>query len=213
MRNSRRRRGARGAAPRHSQNERGTLSGLRLLETNRAACRRPFLVGSGRAARGRTTRLLARSNSRARSTEHIPGGDHSSTTWRRQATITMNVNAQIHYRDLPVSHPSGRTHSQLHQLKRKLLRVALEETPETELFKRLSGAANQAAELAWATSYPLLVFPHLFDEMVKAVRERFQQEQISDGQSSLTSSDADLRFEDIHSVPRWSDPIFINDRL
>src|SRR2546422_1760260 len=31
---------------------------------------------------------------------------------------------------------------------RKLLRVALEETPETGLFKRLCGAANQAAELA-----------------------------------------------------------------
>ena len=99
----------------------------------------------------------------------------------------MNVNAQIHFRDLPVSHPSGRTHSQLHQLKRKLIRVALEETPETELFKRLCGAANQAAELAWATSYPLLVFPVLFDEMVNAVRARFQQEQISDTQSSLTS--------------------------
>jgi len=100
-----------------------------------------------------------------------------------------------------------RTHSQLHQLKRKLLRVALEETPETELFKRLCGAANQAAELAWATSNPLLVYPSLFDEMVTAVRERFQQEQISDAQSSLTSLDADLRFEGIHSVSRGSDPI------
>jgi len=119
----------------------------------------------------------------------------------------MNGNAQIHYRDLPVSHPSGRTHSQLHQLKRKLLRGALEETPETELFKRLCGAANQAAELAWATSNPLLVYPSLFDEMVTAVRERFQQEQISDAQSSLTSLDADLRFEGIHSISRGSDPI------
>ena len=105
------------------------------------------------------------------------------------------------------SRPSGRTHSQLHQLKRKLLRAALEETPENGLLKRLCGAANLAVELAWATSYPLLVFPHLFDEMVKAVRERFQQEQISDAQFSLTSLDADLRFEGIHSVSRGSDPI------
>ena len=105
------------------------------------------------------------------------------------------------------SRSSGRTHSQLHQLKRKLLRAALEETPENGLLKRLCGAANQAVELAWATSYPLLVFPHLFEEMVKAVRERFQQEQISDAQSSLTSLDADLRFEGIHSVSRGSDPI------
>jgi len=106
-----------------------------------------------------------------------------------------------------VTHPSDRAHSQLHQLKRKLLRVALEETPETGLFKRLCGAANQAAELAWATSNPLLVYPCLFDDMVLAVRERFQQEQISDAQSPLTSLDADLRFEDIHSVSRASGPI------
>jgi hypothetical protein len=103
--------------------------------------------------------------------------------------------------------PSDRTHSQLHQLKGKLLRAALEETPENGLLKRLCGAANQAVELAWATSYPLLVFPHLFDEMVKAVRERFQQEQISDAQSSRTSPDADLRFEGVHSISRVSDPI------
>ncbi len=91
--------------------------------------------------------------------------------------------------------PSDRTHSQLHRLKRKLLRAALEETPETGTFKQLCGAANQAADLAWATSHPLLVFPHLFDEMVTAARDRFQQEQISDAQPSLTSLDADLRFE------------------
>src|SRR2546427_3623020 len=95
--------------------------------------------------------------------------------------------------------PGDRTHSQLHQLKRKLVRAALEETPETVSFKRLCGAANQAVKLAWATSYPLLAFPCLFDEMVKAVRERFPQEQVSDGQSSLTSLDADLRFEGIPS--------------
>jgi len=100
-----------------------------------------------------------------------------------------------------------RMHSQLHQLKRKLLRAALEETPENRLFKRLCGAANQAVKLAWATSYPLLVFPHLFDEMVKVVRGRFQHEQISDAQSSLTSLDADLRFEGIHSVSLGSDLI------
>jgi len=105
--------------------------------------------------------------------------------------------------------PSDRTHSQLHQLKRKLLRAALEETREPGSFKQLCGAANQAADLAWATSHPLLVFPQLFDEMATAVRERFQQEQISDLPFLLISLDADLRFEDIHSVSRESDPISI----
>ena len=51
-----------------------------------------------------------------------------------------------------------------------------------------------------------LVYPCLFDEMLKAVQDRFQQVQMSDAQSSLTSLDADLRFEGIHSVSRGSDP-------
>lgn len=144
--------------------------------------------------------------------------------WRRQATITMNGMTQISYRKLLffrsclesspanlepklfapfLARRSGhRTHSHLHRLKRKLVRAALEETPETASFKRLCGAANQAMNLAWATSYPLLVFPCLFDEMVEAVRERFPQEQVSDGQSSLTTLDADLRFEGIPFVSR-----------
>lgn len=134
----------------------------------------------------------------------------------------MNGPAQIHYRELlffrsclessparveprpsstlGATRPSDRTHSQLHQLKRKLLRVALEETPETRFFKRLCGAANQAAELAWATAHPLLVFPCLFDEMVKAVRKGFQQEQITEANPWFSSLSVDFRFEDIHPV-------------
>lgn len=64
-----------------------------------------------------------------------------------------------------------RTHTQLHQLKRQLLRAALEATPQAHLFKRLCGAANQAADEAWNTSLPLLVFPCLFDELATAARQ------------------------------------------
>jgi hypothetical protein len=93
-----------------------------------------------------------------------------------------------------------RTHSQLLQLKRKLLREALEETPDAGLFKRLCGAANQAAALAWGTSYPLLVFPLLLEEMVNTVRALSEQERITDAQPSHASWFADLRFDRIHRV-------------
>ncbi|MGC3958733.1 MAG: hypothetical protein QM813_12580 [Verrucomicrobiota bacterium] len=63
-----------------------------------------------------------------------------------------------------------RTHTQLHQLKRQLLRDALEATPQAHLFKRLCGAANQAADQAWETNAPLLVFPCLFEELITAAR-------------------------------------------
>src|SRR5262249_51292806 len=64
----------------------------------------------------------------------------------------------------------ARAHTNLHQLKLKSLQSALETTSNARLFKRLCGTANQAADLAWATPYPLLVFPCLFEEMAEEVR-------------------------------------------
>jgi hypothetical protein len=75
-------------------------------------------------------------------------------------------------------HSSGKTQSQLHQLKQKLLHIALKEATEVGLFKQICGVANQAAELAWNAPCPLLVFPSLFEELVQIAREQFQQEQV-----------------------------------
>jgi hypothetical protein len=54
-----------------------------------------------------------------------------------------------------ISFRTTHAHIDLHQLKLKLLKSALETTSNAGLFKRLCGAANQAADLAWATSSPL----------------------------------------------------------
>jgi hypothetical protein len=69
-----------------------------------------------------------------------------------------------------------RAHTQLQQLKRRLLRSALEETPDAALFKPLCGAASDAADRSWATAWPLLVFPCLFEELIQNVRQEFQGE-------------------------------------
>ena len=61
-------------------------------------------------------------------------------------------------------------------LKRKLLAERLGETFEPSLNSQLRRAANEAAALAWVTSYPLLVFPTLFDEKAEAA-ERFVERQ------------------------------------
>ena len=132
---------------------------------------------------------------------------HINQSFSRSGLVSSPTNVEPKpFAPFHASRPNDRTHSQLHQLKRKLLRVALEETPDTGSFKRLCAASNQAVKLAWAASHPLLVYPCLFDEMVKAARQQFQQEKIRDAHP-LRSSDADLRFEDIHSVSRGSDPI------
>jgi len=110
----------------------------------------------------------------------------------------------------------GQTHPQLHQLKQKLLRVALEKTTNTvELFKQICGAANQAAELTWTTTYPCLVFPCPFKKMAQVVRTRFQQEQLQcSGTESLpTLADIDPGFEGIHPDFGRSNPISSTELL
>jgi len=54
------------------------------------------------------------------------------------------------------------------ELKRRLLAERLEESLESEFSSQLRRAANEAAALAWVTSYPLLVFPVLFEEKTEA---------------------------------------------
>lgn len=59
----------------------------------------------------------------------------------------------------------------LERLKGRLLRERLAATPVPEAFAPLRRASNEAAALAWASGYPLLVLPELFREKAEtAVR-------------------------------------------
>lgn len=61
---------------------------------------------------------------------------------------------------------------QFEQLKNRLLRRLLDDAVRPELNTPLRRAANDAAALAWTTSFPLLFFPVLLEE--KALRARLQ---------------------------------------
>jgi len=97
---------------------------------------------------------------------------------------------------------SGRVLAQLHQLKRKLLREALEAAPEAQFFKRLCGAANQAADLAWMTSHPLLVLPCLFEEHVQQLHHDFEARQFTESGSweEEASAETQLGRHEAHPV-------------
>ena len=58
--------------------------------------------------------------------------------------------------------------TELERLKNRLLATQLARVTEPELNAPLRHAANEAAALAWATVYPLLVFPVLFEEKTRA---------------------------------------------
>jgi hypothetical protein len=69
--------------------------------------------------------------------------------------------------------------TEFERLKDRLLARQLAEVPTSELNPPLRRAANEAAALAWATLYPLLVFPVLFEEKTQAaLRQAARQARI-----------------------------------
>ena len=66
--------------------------------------------------------------------------------------------------------------NEFERLKNQLLARQLAEVPEPELNTPLRRAANDAAALAWATVFPLLVFPVLFEEKIEAAVLRLRRQ-------------------------------------
>jgi hypothetical protein len=62
----------------------------------------------------------------------------------------------------------------LHRLKQDLLQAALKQADDSMLYRELCRIANEAAEQAWDTAFPLLVFPCLFAEMVQELLSHFE---------------------------------------
>jgi hypothetical protein len=66
--------------------------------------------------------------------------------------------------------------TEFERLKNRLLARQLAEAPTPELNTPLRRAANDAAALAWATLYPLLVFPVLFEEITQAALRQAERQ-------------------------------------
>ena len=76
--------------------------------------------------------------------------------------------------------------TEFERLKSRLLARQLAEAPTPELNPLLRRAANEAAALAWATLYPLLVFPVLFEEKTQAaLRQAERQARIFESSREL----------------------------
>ena len=64
----------------------------------------------------------------------------------------------------------------LEELKDTLLRQLLGETTNPAQNTALQRAANDAAALAWATRYPLLVFPALLEEKARVALAQYRRQ-------------------------------------
>ena len=71
----------------------------------------------------------------------------------------------------------AREDADLERLKARLLAEGLKEHWEAPSEGPLRQAADEAAALAWATQYPLLVFPVLFEERAQAALLRADRQE------------------------------------
>ena len=81
--------------------------------------------------------------------------------------------------ELPLAPPApfrATQDTEFERLKNRLLARQLAEAPTPELNPPLRRAANEAAALAWATVYPLLVFPVLFEEKTQAALRQVEHQ-------------------------------------
>lgn len=78
--------------------------------------------------------------------------------------------------DVPPAPFRGTRETELDRLRDSLVRDLLTEVDHPELNSRLRRAANDAAALAWATAFPLLVFPELLREKARAARRQHSKQ-------------------------------------
>ena len=71
----------------------------------------------------------------------------------------------------------GTRETELEQFKTRLLRAALNEAADAELYAPLRRAANEAAAEAWLTPFPMLFLPALFEEKAAAARRQVERAQ------------------------------------
>ena len=98
---------------------------------------------------------------------------------RRRVPTQFEPETRFELRPVPPAPFRALQETELERLKNRLLGAQLARATEPELNAPLRHAANEAAALAWATLYPLLVFPVLFEEKTRAaVRQVKRQARI-----------------------------------
>ena len=67
--------------------------------------------------------------------------------------------------------------AELERLKDRLLAERLAEAAEPQVNAHLRRVANEAAALAWVTTFPLLLFPALFEEKTQTALQQAQRQE------------------------------------
>ena len=109
-------------------------------------------------------------------TERCPAGGKNESkdmnTIYRNVPTQFGPEARFNVRPAPAAPFRATEENELERLKNRLLCNELANATLPDVNARLRRAANEAAALAWVTAVPLLVFPTLFEEKVRAAHEQ-----------------------------------------
>lgn len=89
---------------------------------------------------------------------------------RKNVPTAFAAETRFAVNPVPAAPFRGTHETDLERLKDRLLRELLAGAPTPDLYAPLRRASNEAAALAWGTSFPLLVLPELLREKADAAR-------------------------------------------
>ena len=100
----------------------------------------------------------------------------SMKTKERPVPTTFEPETRFELRPTAVAPFRATQTSALERLKDRLTDGLVQTAVQQELYVLYRRAANDAAALAWATPFPLLLFPALFEERVAAARRHWEHQ-------------------------------------
>lgn len=96
----------------------------------------------------------------------------------RKVNTEFGPETRFEVRPVPPAPFRAVLEDEFERLNARLLRERLADTRTARLGGELRRAANEAAGLAWATAFPLLFFPALFEEKVRAALKRAARQEV-----------------------------------
>jgi hypothetical protein len=108
---------------------------------------------------------------------------------KTKLTTEFAPETRFELRPVPPAPFRANLENEFERLKAQLLAEKLFLAKSPELYAPLRRVANEAAALAWATLFPLLVFPVLFEEKIEALtRQTRRQTRIYTNSSELVDA-------------------------
>jgi hypothetical protein len=95
---------------------------------------------------------------------------------RYKLNTRFEPETRFEFDPLPAAPFRASQEDELEKLKETLLRQALNYAPEGTYYAPLRRAANEAAAVAWATPFPLLFLPALFEELAAKAKNHTRQQ-------------------------------------